>query len=104
MSVAAVPYVVKIPYGVFNLEGRNIKGVTEKPTISYYANAGIYLIKKELINLIPNDEFFNATDFMEKLIKKEYKVIRYPISGYWIDIGQHDELERAREIIKHIKI
>lgn len=103
MSVAAIPYVVKVPYGVFNLEGRNITGVTEKPTISYYANAGIYLIKRELLNLIPDDEFYNATDFMDKLISTGHKVIRYPISGYWIDIGQHDELERAREIIKHIK-
>lgn len=102
MSVAAVPYVVKVPYGVFNLEGRNIKGVTEKPTISYYANAGIYLIKRQLLNLIPDDEFYNATDFMDKLISSGYKVIRYPISGYWIDIGQHDELERAIEIVKHI--
>ena len=104
MSVAAIPYVVKVPYGVFNLEGREIKGVTEKPTISYYANAGIYLIKKERLDLIPENEYFNATDFMELLIKKEYKVIRYPISGYWIDIGQHDELERAREIAKHINV
>lgn len=104
MSVAAVPYVVKVPYGVFNLEGRVIKGVTEKPTISYYANAGIYLIKKERLDLIPENEFFNATDFMELLIAKGYKVIRYPISGYWIDIGQHDELERAREIAKHISL
>lgn len=103
MSVAAVPYVVKVPYGVFNLEGRDIKGVTEKPTISYYANAGIYLIKKERLNLIPENEFFNATDFMDKLITNGFKVIRYPISGYWIDIGQHDELERAREIVKHIR-
>lgn len=103
MSVAAVPYVVKVPYGVFNLEGRNIKGVTEKPTISYYANAGIYLIKKELLDFIPNNKFYNATDFIDKLISSGYKVIRYPISGYWIDIGQHDELERAREIVKHIK-
>lgn len=102
MSVAAVPYIVKVPYGVFNLEGRNIKGVTEKPTISYYANAGIYLIKKELLKLIPENEFYNATDFMSKLIDNNYKVIRYPISGYWIDIGQHDELERAKEIVKHI--
>lgn len=102
MSVAAVPYVVKIPYGVFNLEGREIKGVTEKPTISYYANAGIYLIKKSRLDLIPENEFFNATDFMDRLIANRYKVIRYPISGYWIDIGQHDELERAREIVKHI--
>lgn len=103
MSVAAVPYVVKVPYGVFNLEGRNIKGVTEKPTISYYANAGIYLIKKELLKLIPDNEFYNATDFMDKLISLGYTVIRYPISGYWIDIGQHDELERAKEIVKHIR-
>lgn len=103
MSIAAVPYVVKVPYGVFNLEGRNIKGVTEKPTISYYANAGIYLIKKELLDFIPNNKFYNATDFIDKLISSGYKVIRYPISGYWIDIGQHDELERAREIVKHIK-
>lgn len=103
MSVAAIPYVVKVPYGVFNLEGRKIRGITEKPTITYYANAGIYLIKKERLNLIPDNEFFNATDFMDKLIKDGYKVIRYPISGYWIDIGQHDELERAREIAKHIK-
>lgn len=103
MSVAAVPYVVKVPYGVFNLEGRNIKGVTEKPTISYYANAGIYLIKKELLKLIPENEFYNATDFIDKLISSSYKVIRYPISGYWIDIGQYDELERAREIVKHLR-
>ena len=103
MSVAAVPYIVKVPYGVFNLEGRDIKGVTEKPTISYYANAGIYLIKKELLKLIPENEFYNATDFMSNLINCNYKVIRYPISGYWIDIGQHDELERAKEIVKHIK-
>lgn len=103
MSVAAVPYIVKVPYGVFNLEGRNIKGVTEKPTISYYANAGIYLIKKELLKLIPENKFYNATDFMSSLINNNYKVIRYPISGYWIDIGQQDELERAKEIAKHIK-
>lgn len=103
MSVASVPYVVKIPYGVFNLDGRDIKGVVEKPTYSYYANAGIYLIKKYCLNLIPENEFFNATDFMDKLIETHHKVIRYPISGYWIDIGQHDELARAKEMVKHMK-
>ncbi|WP_106830631.1 nucleotidyltransferase family protein [Parabacteroides pacaensis] len=103
MSVAAVPYVVKVPYGVFNLDGREIKGVMEKPTYSYYANAGIYLIKKECLNLIPENEFFNATDFMDKLIAARHKVIRYPLSGFWIDIGQHEELARAREMVKHMK-
>ena len=103
MSVAAVPYIVKIPYGIFNLNGREIKGVVEKPTYNYYANAGIYLIKKDCLDLIPENEFFNATDFMDKLIVSRHKVIRYPISGFWIDIGQHEELARAKEMIKHMK-
>lgn len=103
MSVAVVPYVVKIPYGVFNLEGRNIKGVSEKPTYNYYANAGIYLIKKKCLELIPDNQFFNATDFMDILINQNYKVIRYPISGFWIDIGQHEELARAKEMVKHMR-
>lgn len=103
MSVAAVPYVVKVPYGVFNLDGRQIKGVTEKPTYSYYANAGIYLVKKECFHLIPENQFFNATDLVDKLIATRHKVIRYPISGFWIDIGQHEELARAREMVKHMK-
>ena len=47
MSVAAVPYTVSIPYGILDIEDRrNIKGLIEKPTYDYYANAGIYLIKK----------------------------------------------------------
>lgn len=103
MSVAAVPYVVKVPYGVFSLDGRDIKGVIEKPTYSYYANAGIYLIKKHCLDLIPENKYFNATDFMDALIDTHHKVIRYPISGYWIDIGQHDELARANEMVKHMK-
>lgn len=103
MSVATVPYIVKVPYGVFELDGREIKGVMEKPTYNYYANAGIYLIKKKCLNLIPNNRYFNATDFMDKLIETYHKVIRYPFSGYWIDIGQHEELARAREMIKHLR-
>ena len=102
MSVAAVPYTVSVPYGIFNLEGRNIQGLTEKPTYNYYANAGIYLIKRELLNYIPNDTFFNATDLIETLIANKKKVIRFPIAGYWIDIGKHEEYAKAQDLVKHL--
>ena len=36
-----------------------------------------------------------SLEYSFKLIEQGYKVIRYPISGYWLDIGQHDELARA---------
>ena len=103
MSVAAIPYSVSVPYGIFDLDGRNINGVIEKPTYNYYANGGIYLIKKEMIDkYIPDDTFFNATDFMEKLIFEGCKVIRYPLHGYWIDIGNKQEYQKAQDIVKHL--
>lgn len=102
MSVAAVPYNISIPFGIFELDGNKIQGIKEKPNYHYYANAGIYLIKKEALKYIPNNEFFNATDLIEELVKLQMNVIRFPITGYWIDIGQHSELEKANEMVKHI--
>ena len=103
MSVAAVPYNVSVPFGIFDLDGRNIKGVLEKPKYNYYANAGIYLIKKSALYEIPEDTFFHATDLIEKLISQCKSVIRYPLKGTWIDIGQYADLEKARDLVKHIK-
>ena len=103
MLVAAIPYSINIPYGIFDLEESHIKGIKEKPTYAYYANAGIYLIKRELLELIPEGEFYNATDFIEMLISKNKKVDRYPLVGYWIDIGKHDEYKRAQDFAKHIE-
>lgn len=102
MSVAAVPYTVSVPYGIFDLDGREIHGLIEKPTYNYYANAGIYLIKKKLLDIIPDGEFFNATDLIELLISKKKKVIRFPIAGYWIDIGKHEEYNKAQDLVKHL--
>lgn len=103
MSVAAIPYNVSIPYGILDLNGRNITGLLEKPKYTYYANAGIYLIKKSALNLIPDDVFFNATDLVEKLISINEKVIRYPLNGTWIDIGNPQEYQKAQDLVKHLR-
>ena len=103
MSAAAIPYTVSVPYGIFELEGRNILGVREKPTYALYANAGIYLIKKEVLRFIPDNEVFNATDLITKLAENGGRVIRYPLTSLWIDIGTPDEFRKAQEIVRHIK-
>lgn len=102
MSVAAVPYNVSIPYGILDLDGRNIKGLLEKPQYNHYANAGIYLIKRRALEEIPDGEFFNATDLVEKLISEGKKVIRYPLNGTWIDIGNPQEYQKAKDLVKHL--
>ncbi|MBR2260541.1 MAG: nucleotidyltransferase family protein [Paludibacteraceae bacterium] len=101
MSVAAIPYNISIPYGILELDGRDIKGLVEKPQYNYYANAGIYLFKRHILKEIPDNVFFNATDLIEKLIAENKKVIRYPLNGTWIDIGNPQEYQKANDLVKH---
>ena len=103
MSVAAISYNVSIPYGILDLDGRNIKGLLEKPKYNYYVNAGIYLLKKSVLDEIPENKFFNATDLIEKLITQGKNVIRYPLNGTWIDIGNPQEYAKANDLIRHMK-
>ncbi len=97
LSVVTIPYEVLIPYAVLETEKERVKSFKEKPTYTYYSNGGIYLIRKELLNLIPENEFYNATDLMEELIKQSKNIKSYPLRGYWLDIGKHEDYKRAQE-------
>jgi dTDP-glucose pyrophosphorylase len=101
-SVVTIPYSVDIPYAVLETNNGHVINFREKPTYTYYSNGGIYLMKREMLKYLPFEKFFNATDLMEKLIEKGYKVISYPLSGYWLDIGRHEEYEKAQNDIKTI--
>jgi dTDP-glucose pyrophosphorylase len=101
-SVATIPYSVNIPYAVLDTANGHVVSFKEKPTYTYYSNAGIYLMKKEVLEHIP-DGFYNATDLMEKLIQDGRKVISYPIIGYWLDVGNPQDYAKANQDIKHLK-
>jgi dTDP-glucose pyrophosphorylase len=103
MAVAAVPYYVDIPYAVLETGAEDrVLSLKEKPRYIYYSNAGIYLLKKELLVEIPSGEMYNATDLMELVISSGKKLINYPILGYWLDIGKMPDYLKAQEDIKHI--
>lgn len=102
MSIAAVPYTVSIPFGICDLDGRDVKGIVEKPTYNYYANAGIYMLRREVLEKIPEGEFYNATDLIDALVHSENKVVRYPLNGTWIDIGTMSEYQKAMDLAKHL--
>ena len=103
LSVVTIPYKVDIPYGVLETSNGHIVNLREKPTYTYYSNGGIYLIKTSAFKHIPKDSFYNATDLMEKLISEKKKVVSYPLSGYWLDIGKHEDFKKAQQDIKQIK-
>lgn len=102
-SVVTIPYNVAIPYAVLETESGQIRSFKEKPTYTYYSNGGIYLMKKSVLEFLPKDTFFNATDLMEKLINIGKKVVSYPLVGYWLDIGQHEDFKKAQQDILQVK-
>ena len=102
MAIATIPYNVNIPYAIIETNLNVITNFQEKPTYTYFANAGIYLFKKDVVQLVPKETYFNATDLLNLLIKKNKKVISFPLRGYWLDIGKHEDYKKANEDIKFI--
>jgi dTDP-glucose pyrophosphorylase len=102
-AVLTIPYHVSIPYAVLETNKGQVKSLIEKPIYTYYSNGGVYLIKRNLLNLIPKNNFYNATDLIEDLIQKNRKVISFPFSGYWLDVGKHEDFEKAQIDINNIK-
>ena len=102
MIVASQSYETNLPYAVFETENRKIHSFKEKPTYTNYINAGIYLFKRELLQFIPKNKVYNATDFMEDVIKSGKNIIHYPIRSYWLDIGNHKDFEKAQKDVSHI--
>ena len=102
IMVASIPYQVNLPYAIFEEENRKVNSFKEKPNYTYYANAGLYLIKKELLKFIPQGKVYNATDLMEDVIKSGKSLIHYPIRQYWLDIGKHEDFEKGQKDVAHI--
>jgi NDP-sugar pyrophosphorylase family protein len=103
ISIVTIPYQVNIPYAVLETNEGAVVDFKEKPTYTYYSNGGIYLIKKSALNLIPKNKNYNATDLIEVLIKNRQKVISYPLVGYWLDIGNPEDFEKAQRDVNNIK-
>lgn len=104
LAVACIPYHVNVPYAVMDTVDKKIIGFREKPTYTYYSNAGIYLLKRSVIELIPKNIRFDATDLMEVMINNGAKISAYPLVEYWLDIGKHDDFQKANEDIRRLKI
>ncbi|MDZ7692676.1 MAG: sugar phosphate nucleotidyltransferase [Balneolaceae bacterium] len=101
-GVATIPYNVDVPYAVLETSNGHVVNFKEKPTYTYYSNGGIYLMKREVIDYIPRGEFFDTTDLMENLIEDGKKVYSYPHTGYWLDVGKHEDFKKAQKDIKKL--
>jgi len=100
LTVAVQQYQLSVPYGVIEVEGPAVRGLTEKPVLNYFINAGIYLLEPSVHGLIPTDDRYDMTELIQSLIDEGRSVAAFPIHEKWLDIGQHADYEEAQEMIK----
>jgi dTDP-glucose pyrophosphorylase len=98
-TIAVANYDVRIPYGVIHHDGVNVTGLVEKPVITQFINAGIYLVEPRVLKYLEQDRIFHMTDLLEKLIAHGERVVVFPVQEYWIDVGQHADYEQVQKDI-----
>lgn len=91
-----------IPYGVIELsKDGNINKTFEKPEYNFLVNTGMYILEPEVLEDIPENEFFHITNLIDNYIKDGKKVGTYPVTdNCWLDMGEFKEMERMVERIK----
>lgn len=97
MTVGSTNYTSNIPYGVIETDGVKVNRILEKPSYSYRVSGGIYVLNHQLLELIPENQYFDITDLMDKIIKKQETLTVFPIEEYWLDIGLPNDFLKANE-------
>lgn len=88
-------YDFQVPYGVVNIECNKVTSIIEKPVYKFFVSAGIYMLSPQILDLIPNGEYYDMPTLFEKLIAQNQNTVSFPIHEYWLDIGRMNEYEQA---------
>jgi NDP-sugar pyrophosphorylase family protein len=64
---------------------------------------GVYVFEREVLQYIEPHKHLDFPDLVKRLLANGRSVVSYPFDGYWLDIGNHSDYEKALEEYEHIK-
>jgi dTDP-glucose pyrophosphorylase/CBS domain-containing protein len=99
LTVAVRQYEMRVPYGVVDTDGVAVRGISEKPLLKQFINAGIYLLSPTVKSMIPNGQPYDIPDLIQLLLSEGRTVVSFPIREYWLDIGEADQYDQAQSDI-----
>ena len=95
-----------LPYAFGNIffEGDYVLDIEEKPDIITYILAGIYIMKPEIFELFPPNEYFGMDKLIKKMLSNKLPVAKYNLNEFWLDIGRLSDYEKAQDVYnEHFK-
>lgn len=97
MTMCVKQYEVQMPYGLVKVDKGHVVGLSEKPSLNFFVNAGIYVLEPHLQRLIREGQPHDMTDLLQQLLDAGERVACFLIREYWLDIGQYEDYRRACE-------
>jgi len=100
MAVLTVRNTIKVPYGVLEMTSNgHIRGLAEKPEYDFTVNAGVYIFNRRILNLLPKGIAYEGWQLIQSALHAGLLVAGVPqTTGYWIDIGSMETLQKAQEM------
>ena len=101
MTIVTMVKSFRIPYGVIETGADGLMiALKEKPEQTYQVNTGVYILNPDLIDEIPQGEFFHITQLMEKVQAKGGRVGCFPVSEQsWRDMGEWPEYLKMIKVL-----
>jgi NDP-sugar pyrophosphorylase family protein len=101
LTIATHEREVATDYGVLHTNGQSgpthaVVGYEEKPKLHYRVSMGVYALEPAAIAHVPVGLAFDLPDLVQALLAAGEPVGSYAHTGYWLDIGRHDDYERAQ--------
>jgi dTDP-glucose pyrophosphorylase len=89
-------YVHAIPFGCVDRDGDRVLHLEEKPTLTRDVNTGIYALSPELVARVEPGRLVAMPDLLTDALERGEPVGAFEIEDDWIDVGQREQLDRAR--------
>lgn len=83
--------------GMLRLQGDRVRGISEKPRLTWNVVSGIYVADPSVCALIPPETPVDMPDVVTALLGRGRRVRGYGFAGPWHDIGTPERHRRAAE-------
>jgi NDP-sugar pyrophosphorylase family protein len=95
----------EIDYGVLHLglgdESQRVVSFEEKPSLTWNVSMGIYAMEPEVLSRISAVGPCDIPDLVRALLEEGLRVGAFTHDGLWLDIGRHEDYEKAVELWEH---
>lgn len=87
-----------VDFGVIESDEQGrVVGYSEKPTTEYLVSMGVNAFSPEVLEFIGDGERLDVPDLILRLTGAGKLVRSVPFSGYWLDVGRHDDFALAAD-------